>query len=112
MRQITRRDNRELRYDLSGNWLWLAEGTFVGVGVPPGNSAAISIEQHVHVARGVGAPVPASLVAQSGSTDAGDHRRRFRSRHTDPVSYTHLRAHETRHDLVCRLLLEKKKKHT
>ena len=27
------------------------------------------------------------------------------------VSYTHLRAHETRHDLVCRLLLEKKKRH-
>src|SRR5450756_1174875 len=25
-----------------------------------------------------------------------------------PVSYTHLRARETRHDLVCRLLLEKK----
>src|SRR5450756_2574312 len=23
------------------------------------------------------------------------------------VSYTHLRAHETRHDIVCRLLLEK-----
>ena len=30
----------------------------------------------------------------------------------DAVSYTHLRAHETRHDLVCRLLLEKKKKIT
>src|SRR5450756_2649291 len=29
---------------------------------------------------------------------------------SNPVSYTHLRAHETRHDLVCRLLLEKKKK--
>ena len=29
--------------------------------------------------------------------------------HIGPVSYTHLRAHETRHDLVCRLLLEKKK---
>src|SRR5665648_1129779 len=28
---------------------------------------------------------------------------------TLPVSYTHLLAHETRHDLVCRLLLEKKK---
>src|SRR5450756_2584271 len=28
---------------------------------------------------------------------------------TKAVSYTHLRAHETRHDLVCRLLLEKKK---
>src|SRR5450756_3063272 len=27
-----------------------------------------------------------------------------------PVSYTHLRAHETRHDIVCRLLLEKKKR--
>ena len=27
---------------------------------------------------------------------------------TDPVSYTHLRAHETVLDLVCRLLLEKK----
>src|SRR5450756_2972254 len=30
-------------------------------------------------------------------------------RRARPVSYTHLRAHETRHDLVCRLLLEKKK---
>ena len=27
----------------------------------------------------------------------------------DPVSYTHLRAHETKANLVCRLLLEKKK---
>eukprot|EP00825_Cyclidium_porcatum_P047705 TRINITY_DN7805_c0_g1_i1.p2 TRINITY_DN7805_c0_g1~~TRINITY_DN7805_c0_g1_i1.p2 ORF type:complete len:116 (+),score=29.17 TRINITY_DN7805_c0_g1_i1:76-423(+) len=31
---------------------------------------------------------------------------------SETVSYTHLRAHETRHDLVCRLLLEKKKKET
>ena len=30
----------------------------------------------------------------------------------DPVSYTHLRAHETDSYLVCRLLLEKKKKDT
>ena len=29
---------------------------------------------------------------------------------SDPVSYTHLRAHETVLDLVCRLLLEKKTK--
>src|SRR5450759_4821443 len=28
------------------------------------------------------------------------------SRRIGTVSYTHLRAHETRHDLVCRLLLE------
>src|SRR5450756_3049015 len=34
------------------------------------------------------------------------------SRRAMSVSYTHLRAHETRHDLVCRLLLEKKKKRT
>src|SRR5678815_4245445 len=31
---------------------------------------------------------------------------------TDTVSYTHLRAHETPEHLVCRLLLEKKKKKT
>ena len=32
-----------------------------------------------------------------------------RDRAVDAVSYTHLRAHETVLDLVCRLLLEKKK---
>ena len=39
-------------------------------------------------------------------------RRRYRGQGEDsekPVSYTHLRAHETVLDLVCRLLLEKKK---
>src|SRR5665213_1169190 len=30
--------------------------------------------------------------------------------YSDAVSYTHLRAHETGRNLVCRLLLEKKKK--
>src|SRR5450756_2464077 len=44
----------------------------------------------------------------------GTFRRRHRRLHVlapgaVAVSYTHLRAHETRHDLVCRLLLEKKK---
>src|SRR5665811_618781 len=34
---------------------------------------------------------------------------RRRDSGTAPVSYTHLRAHETVLDLVCRLLLEKKK---
>ena len=33
-----------------------------------------------------------------------------RGRLAAPVSYTHLRAHETVLDLVCRLLLEKKKR--
>ena len=33
-----------------------------------------------------------------------------RFKNTNTVSYTHLRAHETKANLVCRLLLEKKKK--
>src|SRR5665648_887624 len=41
-------------------------------------------------------------VLTPGGTDVGSY--------AHSVSYTHLRAHETRHDLVCRLLLEKKKK--
>ena len=39
----------------------------------------------------------------------GEDYRRVRAL-VDAVSYTHLRAHETVLDLVCRLLLEKKKK--
>src|SRR5450756_2729430 len=49
---------------------------------------------------------PAGL---SSSARAG-RRSRPRPPRTGSVSYTHLRAHETRHELVCRLLLEKKKK--
>src|SRR5450756_3065971 len=45
----------------------------------------------------------ATLTVLPRQTEAGN---------PDTVSYTHLRAHETRHDLVCRLLLEKKKKKT
>ena len=37
---------------------------------------------------------------------------KFRDLNARPVSYTHLRAHETVLDLVCRLLLEKKNTHT
>ena len=38
-----------------------------------------------------------------------DIRANFGVQRPAPVSYTHLRAHETVLDLVCRLLLEKKK---
>src|SRR5678815_6140797 len=38
------------------------------------------------------------------------YHRTGKSTHIEPVSYTHLRAHETPEHLVCRLLLEKKKK--
>ena len=34
--------------------------------------------------------------------------RHLHAAHVEPVSYTHLRAHETGRNLVCRLLLEKK----
>src|SRR5665648_1218707 len=40
---------------------------------------------------------------------AGDVGVKITATPQEAVSYTHLRAHETRHDLVCRLLLEKKK---
>ena len=45
--------------------------------------------------------------AAGGSIGAG--RMAGRADGRVPVSYTHLRAHETVLDLVCRLLLEKKK---
>ena len=39
----------------------------------------------------------------------GDRQPEFTQIDIETVSYTHLRAHETVLDLVCRLLLEKKK---
>src|SRR5450756_3072542 len=52
-----------------------------------------------------GAVLPVLHVARVGAGD-GDHRLDAvgRAQRAGPVSYTHLRAHETRHDLVCRLL--------
>src|SRR5665648_1171609 len=47
----------------------------------------------------------ANMIKQIDYTDSSDP---FHSFSNTSVSYTHLRAHETRHDLVCRLLLEKK----
>ena len=41
--------------------------------------------------------------------DGGVGRRGHQQEEPEAVSYTHLRAHETVLDLVCRLLLEKKK---
>ena len=38
-----------------------------------------------------------------------DQQHRASLKQMGPVSYTHLRAHETVLDIVCRLLLEKKK---
>ena len=58
-------------------------------------------------------PSEAKVVALgTGKTDEQGNKVPFEVKKGDkvPVSYTHLRAHETREDLVCRLLLEKKKK--
>ena len=52
-------------------------------------------------------PVPVDAVAADGISDTADPVQPLRT--VVPVSYTHLRAHETVLDLVCRLLLEKKK---
>ena len=47
-----------------------------------------------------------------GGVDVVGARREVAGVIVPPVSYTHLRAHETVLDLVCRLLLEKKKQNT
>ena len=50
------------------------------------------------------------FVSAGGAGGRGrEHCRRGAGRSHAPVSYTHLRAHETVLDLVCRLLLEQKK---
>src|SRR5450756_159836 len=46
------------------------------------------------------------MVSQQESTFSSTRTSMTRATSSTPVSYTHLRAHETRHDLVCRLLLE------
>ena len=56
-------------------------------------------------------------LSNNGQTAAGQSTLALYDGHPDsggtlicqPVSYTHLRAHETVLDIVCRLLLEKKK---
>ena len=66
------------------------------MGVQP-RDAAIAVQERVH---------PGQAVMRGGQRD---HRGLAPSRaRIDPVSYTHLRAHETVLDLVCRLLLDKK----
>ena len=73
------------------------------------SSAASDVYKRQHVAPadgsggGVGGSDPPYLTKVLGSA----------THEVDaPVSYTHLRAHETVLDLVCRLLLEKKKIYT
>src|SRR5678810_1397993 len=52
----------------------------------------------------------ANFLAGGVNTVSNVHRSHQGWQAAIPVSYTHLRAHETGRNLVCRLLLEKKKK--
>ena len=54
----------------------------------------------------------AILAIGLGSINAQDNLRWGVTAGMNAVSYTHLRAHETGRNLVCRLLLEKKKNET
>src|SRR5450756_2667637 len=56
------------------------------------------------------APIVTPRLYRVSTHSAGTRRAKHAGHSPTAVSYTHLRAHETRHDLVCRLLLEKKKK--
>ena len=50
-----------------------------------------------------------TVLAKPGVDQAQFQRDKYECMQNAPVSYTHLRAHETKANLVCRLLLEKKK---
>ena len=58
------------------------------------------LAEAIHLNENLGAPSSRALDKLFAAIDAEPVRK--------PVSYTHLRAHETVLDLVCRLLLEKK----
>src|SRR5450756_284298 len=82
---------------------WLVGETAACAGATPTSAAAIvaSAASAAAARRGRATP-PRTWIGSDGSTGIVA----VRMIHP-PVSYTHLRAHETRHDLVCRLLLEK-----
>ena len=61
-------------------------------------------DSHGHLVDGLGAPDD-----RVGGVEHLDAQGEAPLDQVAPVSYTHLRAHETVLDLVCRLLLEKKK---
>src|SRR5674536_391490 len=87
-------DDGELR---DGRW----DPNLVRSGSSGGGDVDESCEEGVHGA------VP---VVDRGALVIGERDSREHPLKVVPVSYTHLRAHETPEHLVCRLLLEKKKK--
>src|SRR5678815_5825389 len=77
-------------------------------GVCAGAGAAIAMASDMRV--GTAASRVAFLFVRVGLAGCDMGACAILPRIIGPVSYTHLRAHETPEHLVCRLLLEKKKK--
>src|SRR5678816_4868013 len=69
--------------------------------IPPGVINVVTASDHL-VGEELTLSPKVDLISFTGSTAVG--------KRIMAVSYTHLRAHETPEHLVCRLLLEKKKK--
>src|SRR5674476_739308 len=84
----------------------------VTVRVPPLTGPLLGVLVPPELPEPPQAAIPRTRAASSNSasTPTAD-LRPFISPSPFPVSYTHLRAHETGRNLVCRLLLEKKKKY-
>src|SRR5450756_2882522 len=75
----------------------LAHGAFYALG------AYLSLEITSYLGFGPAVVISPIAVAMLGILFERYILRRFYTADPIPVSYTHLRAHETRHDLVCRL---------
>src|SRR5450759_2124189 len=96
-------DGKQIAQKLRADWKLRAD-RLNGAGIAPGlalvmvgeNAASkIYVRNKIKACREVGIRSEEHLIG-------GD---RSQENVLKPVSYTHLRAHETRHDLVCRLLL-------
>ena len=126
---LTKTGDGTLALGYSGNTLahlTVEEGTlaFTGgatIGVNPNNATIVRVSEGASLALSGGtvnlhAQLNGAGTITIGTADAAGQVNISNTGNTnftgrlEPVSYTHLRAHETRHDLVCRLLLEKKKK--
>ena len=96
----------------SSSWV---EGKDYTIDVTVTGPDGTDLQAKTGVSTTYGSTHTACLFVEGGSlkitlTPIGDKAAGYLPVTTTTVSYTHLRAHETRHDLVCRLLLEKKKK--
>eukprot|EP00658_Telonema_sp_P-2_P000588 TRINITY_DN10222_c0_g1_i8.p1 TRINITY_DN10222_c0_g1~~TRINITY_DN10222_c0_g1_i8.p1 ORF type:complete len:129 (-),score=39.87 TRINITY_DN10222_c0_g1_i8:71-457(-) len=85
-----------------GAWSLVAGVNVTGAGFPFVNITGSCFGSESHLLD------PESTILVIENVDANDFK--IERVTPTPVSYTHLRAHETPEHLVCRLLLEKKKK--